>query len=32
VQDVEDDMQSRLMHMYIDDIARALVDAKRRSK
>jgi hypothetical protein len=32
VQDVENDMQSRLMHMYIDDIARALVDAKRSGK
>lgn len=31
-QDVENDMQSRLMHMYIDDIARALVDAKRSGK
>jgi len=32
VQDVTDDLQARYMHQMIDDLARALVDAKRSGK
>lgn len=32
VSDVADDLQARYMHQMIDDLARALVDAKRKGK